>query len=461
MPAENAQMKQFFKKEWINVTMYAVITLLLFCSMFWEPIIYAIVVLAILFCIFRPIQHSFYLIFFLYPYQMILIDKHINFSLYYVIFMLNIFIVGVKYLVDLLKKRKTFNIFLFILSTSVLLYCLLPIGEYSVFTCFRMLGITSGLYLCYEYKDQVSYKSLTYITSVGLILSCLFGFVAFETPRMLSLLTQYTNYGYIKFQGVLGNPNVLAIFNIIILPCLLVLYLKEHKWHSIFLFLGNFAFAYMTLSRNFIMCLAFLLPLYAILELVYYQKKGLLRVVCVALSMLAMCAVMFTSTQIYLVRFNILPESSLVMQTQQNVDAAVVLPSVPSEPNVPQNPAKDEVFVDDPGREGLWQRYWQDYTSNWKTILFGRGVGTVYIGNVAPHQSYLNILWQCGFVGTFLILCLFLYYFRKIFLKKNLSILFQILPFLIAAFAETIFFNIWTFFWLIPVLINKGERSNL
>ena len=72
MPAVNAQMKQFFKKEWINVTMYAVITLLLFCSMFWEPLVYVTFIAMVLFCAFRPVQQTFYLIFFSYPFLNIL-----------------------------------------------------------------------------------------------------------------------------------------------------------------------------------------------------------------------------------------------------------------------------------------------------------------------------------------------------------------------------------------------------
>ena len=62
MPAVNAQMKQFFKKEWINVTMYSVITLLLFCSMFWEPIVYVTVAVMVGFCACRSIQHTFYIL---------------------------------------------------------------------------------------------------------------------------------------------------------------------------------------------------------------------------------------------------------------------------------------------------------------------------------------------------------------------------------------------------------------
>lgn len=460
MPAENAQMKQFFKKEWINVTMYAVITLLLFCSMFWEPLVYVVMLAIIAYCGFANVQQAFYLIFFTYPFQFIYtVFIQIKFyNIYFILLTMILFMVGIKYLIAIGKKKKKFNLTLFILSMAFLLYCFLPFGPYKMSEHIQMIGIIAGLYLCYEYREQISFKNLVLIASIGLLISCLFSFVAFETPRMLSLLTQYTNYGYIKFQGLFGNPNVLVLYNIIVLPCLLVLYLQEHKWYSIILFMANFAFAYMALSRNFIMCLAFMLPLYAILELVYYKKKGLLHVACVAVSMLALCAVMFTSTKIYLVRFNILPESSIA-QVQEDTKAAVIIPSIPAEPNKPENSLDDEIFVDDPGREGLWQRYWGDYTSSWKTILFGRGVAYPQLGNIGAHQSYLNILWQFGLLGTLLILTILLYFLKGLIKKKSVFAYLILLPFLMACFVENMMFNMWTFLMFINLISFLHDSS--
>ena len=397
--------KQFFKKEWLNVTMYSVITLLLFCCMFWEPMVYVTVAVMVGFCAFRPVQHTFYMIFFAYPFFSVLNVEWYSVSFYYVFFIISLFVVGIRYLIEIFQKKRNFNLLLFILSISFLLYCFIPFSGYDVVEHIQILGIVSGLFLLFEFKEKLSFKSLVYIASIGLIFSCIFSFVAFETSRMCEILTQYTNYGYIKFQGLFANPNNFSIYQIIILPCLLLLYIQSHKFYTLCLFMINFAFAYMTLSRNFIMCLGIMLPIYAILELVYYKKKGLLHVACVAISMLTLCTVMLTSTKIYLVRFNVLPQSSL-SQTQQKADAAIVLPSVPAEPNKPESPLNDETFVDDPGREGLWERYWEDYTSSWQIILFGKGVAAPYIGNMAPHQGYLNVLWKFGLVGTFLLLIL-------------------------------------------------------
>lgn len=457
------QIKQFFKKEWLNVTMYSVITLLLFCCMFWEPMVYVTVVAMVVFCAFRPVQHTFYMIFFAYPFVEVLRVELFgkNFSLYSLFCLLILFVLGVKYLVQVINKRRVFNLYLFILSMCVLLYSYIPFYNLDILNSSYMITIIAGLYLCYEYKKQISFTSLVYITGVALLISCLFSFVAFETPRMLSILKQASNYGYIKFQGVLENPNVLAIINIIVLPCLLVLYLQQHRWYTILLFMANFAFAYMTFSRNFIMCLGFMLPLYAVLELVYYKKKGLLHVACVAVSMLALCAVMFTSTKIYLVRLGILPETSIV-QIQQKSDAAVVLPSIPAEPNIPENSVNDEIFVDDPGREGLWERYWQDYTSNWQTILFGRGITYPLLGNADAHQSFIKILWNFGLIGTFLLIMLFSVYLKTIFYKKNTFVLLIVITFLPACFVESLLFNMRSFLlFIFLILAIKEDNSNL
>ena len=360
MPAVNAQIKQFFKKEWINVTMYAFITLLLFCSMFWEPLVYVTCIAMVLFCAFRPVQQTFYLIFFSYPFLNIL-NISINneyISLYSVFCLISLFILGIKYLIDVFQKRKTFNLYLFILSMTCLFYSFLPFCSFKILTMLLMVRIIAGLYLCYEYREKISFKNLIYIASIGLIISCLFSFVAFETPRILSLLAQNANYGYIKFQGVFENPNSLSTYTIFIFPFLLMIYFKEHKCYTLFLFFLNFMFAYMTLSRNFILTLLILIFIYAFLEIIYYRKKGLIRISIIGCVFIFLICVMITSTKIYLVRFNILSESSIMQQGQ--VEAAVVLPSVPAEPNLPDNPADGEIVIDDPGRQGLWDRYWKD-----------------------------------------------------------------------------------------------------
>lgn len=452
------QIKQFFKKEWLNVTMYSVITLLLFCCMFWEPMVYVTVVAMVVFCAFRPVQHTFYMIFFAYAFLMAtkVTIFNMNLSLYYIFFIFAISIIGVKYLTCVFLKRKSFNFLLFILSSAFILYCFLPIGPYNKLQHMQLVGIVAGLYLCYEFKTEISFKNLVYIASLGLIVSSLFSFVAFNSSRMLNILTQYTNYGYIKFQGLFGNPNNFSIYQIIILPCLLLLYVQSHKWYTLCLFMINFTFAYMTLSRNFIMCLAVMLVIYVILEIIYFKKNGLFHVGYVMLGVLALCAVMFTSTKIYLVRFHILPESSIVY-TQEDVNAAVVIPSVPAEPNISKNPLNDETFVDDPGREGLWERYWQDYTSSWQIILFGRGLAYPLLGNIDAHQGFLKIFWSFGIVGVFLLLILIIYYLKNLFKNKNFILMLLFLPFVVACFVENTMFNTWTFLFLVVLILQFKE----
>ena len=449
------QIKQFFKKEWLNVTMYSVITLLLFCCMFWEPMVYVSIGIMVLFCIFRPVQHTFYLIFYTYSFYGLfyVFINNLSYPLYLALFYILVFIVGVRYLIDVISTKKRFNLYLFIISATFLLYCLLPFSGFKLTTYIQTLGIVVGLFLCYEYKKEISFNVLIYFASIGLIVSCLYSFVAFETPRMLSILTQFTNYGFIKFQGLFKNPNNLAIYCIFILPSLFVLYLKQHRWYVLFLMLASFVFAYMTLSRNFIVCFVITLFIYIILELVYYKKKGLLHVACVAVSMLALCAVMFTSTKIYLVRLGILPETSIV-QIQQKSDAAVVLPGIPAEPNIPENSVNDEIFVDDPGREGLWERYWEDYTSNVYIVFFGRGISYPYIGNVAPHQGFLNILWQYGLVGTVLLMILVTYFMKNL-LRKNNTCWFLLIPFLLTNLFETVLFRYPAFLFFVLIITNK------
>lgn len=457
MPAVNAQMKQFFKKEWINVTMYAVITLLLFCSMFWEPLVYVTFIAMVLFCAFRPVQQTFYLIFFSYPFLNIL-NISINneyISLYSAFCLISLFILGIKYLIDVFQKRKTFNLYLFILSMACLLYSFLPFFSFKILTMLLMVRIIAGLYLCYEYREKICFKNLILIASIGLIISCLFSFVAFETPRMLSLLTQYANYGYIKFQGIFENPNSLSTFSIIILSFLLVNYFKEHQWYDLLLFFIIYTFTYMSISRNFIVCIAIMLIIYFIFEIIYYKKKSVTRFAIIATTIIVLSGVMITSTKLYLIRFNILPESSIVQQ--EKINAAVVFPSIPAEPNMPDSISDSSTDIDDPGREGLWQRYWADYVSSWKVILFGRGM-SYQLGQLGTHQGYLNILWQCGIVGTLLFLTLIMRYFNDLFRKKtDLYLLIALIPFLVINFVESLLFNYWTLLFCIPMILLNNK----
>ena len=429
------QIKQFFKKEWLNVTMYSVITLLLFCCMFWEPMVYVTVLVIALYIFFQSNYVSLYYIFWSYAF----------------------IILSIKYLIKIKKRERKFNLVLFLLSISVVLYAFIPFGPYDLKKHIELLGVVVGLFLFFEFKNDVDFKALITLASIGLLLSNLFSFCAFETTRMLAVLEQYTNYGYIKFQGLFGNPNGLGIYTNILLPGLLVLYSKNRNAGVLLLFLINFAFAYMSLSRNYIICLVVIIVIYIFIEIYQNKRKGLFRASFVLCLMVVLCGVMFTSTKIYLVRLNILPESSIV-QTSSQADAAVVFPSIPAEPNIPNKTTENsDLIVDDPGRAGIWARYWADYISDWKTILFGRGPGYPALGNIHAHQGFLDTLWQFGLWGTFLIFTLLGYYLKNLFKTvKFIFILICFVPFVISCLTGSLLFNMWTFLTFV-ILISLSD----
>ena len=77
------------------------------------------------------------------------------------------------------------------------------------------------------------------------------------------------------------------------------------------------------------------------------------------------------------------------------------------------------------GRAHIWMSYINDWVSSYKKILFGVGMANKKLLslNKMHHQTYIEILYQFGIVGS----CIFLYYLYSIYngLKKKLPIIIE------------------------------------
>ena len=113
-----------------------------------------------------------------------------------------------------------------------------------------------------------------------------------------------------------------------------------------------------------------------------------------------------------------------------------------------------EIKYDNPSREVLLELYWEDYTSSVLTVLFGRGVCATHDVKMAPHNSFIGMLWNVGAIGAILFLSVVLYIILK--LKAKYSIILLLIPFLIMCLVETLFFTMW--FWLLFVVLINGEN---
>lgn len=231
----------------------------------------------------------------------------------------------------------------------------------------------------------------------------------------------------VRFSGLYADPNYYSI-NVIISLCLAVILNCKNKMSSISAALFSvilLAFAIMTYSKS-----AFLILILPLSLLLYFKFKNrqyiFVSIIVIAFSIFAMFLLSGKIEALNIVLSRITESNDLSTLTT--------------------------------GRLELWLSYLDFFKNNILSMLFGVGFGGELVAEMAAHNSYIDMIYYLGLLGSMLLISLIvrLFKYKQASFKKNIlnySILIVIL--IMYFFLSELFYFDWAFHFIIAILVFK------
>lgn len=395
---KNADFKYIFLK-------CLILSLGLLISLFWGPFAYVVLVMACVFAGFQCNGRSLYYIVFLMPLMQIFRNKP---SDSYFLIYLSVFVIallGVKLLIDIIKKKKKINWFFTIMFVLVALYISMPFQNFGLrYWGSLMLGVLL-VFVGYYYKDDMCFKELAFVFALSVFMTAFFE-VFRNITRLNDLVGLAYSYG-VKLSGASINPNVLMGESMLALGLLIVLYLGGQINLLFYPMLVIYpTITLLTVSKVGLMDLVIVGALFLIVLFVKgiskkTIKKNLLRtVVCV---LLIACSFLICLNQVK----SLFNRFSDVTDNKENISEDVGRDTTnDSVINIGDKTFNLTEFTT--GRFDIWKSYLKKIFDSPKSALFGYGVGAPFIGewqgrkDWQPHNTIIQGLYYVGIVGLLL-----------------------------------------------------------
>ena len=470
-----------------SVLLFITLTVILFLLCFFNWAVWILIGFVVVASIFLNITYIIGLILFMVNFLVCFVYDGNN--LWNYIYLYLIFILGIKYIISLIKteekrsiKESVLNIFkkvnwkILIPILILFIFWFLPIHSNGFNPVVGNILDFILLYLAFEMRNKINFPYIVQIFCLGLVLSGLMSLLRPVSERLQDVMAYVTTNGYVRFSGLMTHPNQFAIISIIAISLLFILkYSNKISYINFYtLFISIFILGYCSISRDFIISFYIALVIFFIACVIKYKKRFLKAAVALVFIIIAISGIFFTETKINLVRLNVLPESS-ISKYQESSDVGetkIVFESDVNEADYVKFSDEWWQFVYqgkiryDPGREEIWSEYFNDWESSAATILFGRGLSQPYIGAMMPHNFYLFILWRDGIIGLliqFFILFSFIDFNKLKEIKKYWVVFVLLIPYLFTCFFECGFMFFYLFFMLCCGFLfdNKYEKDRI
>lgn len=256
------------------------------------------------------------------------------------------------------------------------LYCVLFSGLSEIVTILTMIfGFLMINEVC-KSKNIDFYTSI-YSFSFGLIGASLLALMVDYLPILGAFVEKGTLWsaelGAVgnRFKGLTSNSNYYAFYLIVALSCLAIMILKEKRGNlPIILFIVLSWFGFMTVSKTFLLIWGLLLVMILYDMLKYTRRKFFTVAVLLILGGAIIIAGAHDIIMMYMIRFAGAKDQSLAQFTTHRSD--------------------------------LWLMYFKAFCDNIKIFLVGDGLRFNLLGRWATHNTYIQILYSLGIVGTIL-----------------------------------------------------------
>lgn len=236
-----------------------------------------------------------------------------------------------------------------------------------------------------------------------------------------------------RFSGMYGDPNYYAV-NVIIALCLVVI-LNHRKELSTALSvcLGALmvVFVGLTMSKS-----AFLMLILPLLLLLYSKVKNRNYIVllCVIVAGIATVTLLFSG------KIEIFNDVLYRLNNASDIDSLTT------------------------GRSYLWQNYIDFLLDNPNTLLFGGGFGAELVGDRGAHNTYIDLIYYLGIIGTSLLAFVFgaLIGTKKKAARSNLlNYSIWICIAVMYLFLSQLFYFDWPFHIIIAIWISKMNMTRV
>ena len=338
--------------------------------------------------LFLTVQQMFQFILFMLPFRIIgQFIRFQNFEYCSWIVYIFLFLLGIKYISDILTQKHRINWTMVLLNIIFLLYGILNLNLENGKLLISHLILILSFYLVFEYKSKFDLKKLTFSLFIGILMSIILSLIISLKYNIGDESYNWTIDG--RFQALATNPNSLQLFCVFTISMFMMLYFNSRLSKKSFLCYSGILFAtgILTMSKTFFICILFLIIIYFIFSFIK-SKQSFVKDLVVSLAILALLCVVF--------------KDKVVQLFERFVDYGGNYNLI------------DKMTT---GRYSLWTQYFALINQSVITILFGLGSTTnfldIYEGST-PHNDYIAIIYKYGYVGFILLVVLFVNYVLRL-----------------------------------------------
>ncbi len=436
-----------FVKKYYEVIGYAVLSLLLLGACFVQTFAwlagFAAIVLGILL---RNESKIFGLILFMYCfYRIMYIPEILTISLELIVSGVLIFEMFCWYVYRVIKHEYKLNWKTLIPIGLFLVYLVLPFHQCGWREFFAEVFFLGAVYIVFEERLSMDFRALVRVFAAGLLISCVYSTLYSVSPLLYESVTLWWYNGVVRFSGLMYHPNTLnGMVFITICGVLLLYYQKKISLVEMLVeFVSLFVCGYLTLSRAFLVTIIVGVGIFVCLYLIKERKQALVLSVVLVAIMCLVGGLFFHISRAYFERISDgldeLPRVQSATVTSQNFQVDFESKSPEEQQAILEGRA-----LYDPGRHGLRQLYWRDWTASPKSILLGYGISKPLIGQMSSHNLYLQELWKHGLIGFgfYLAMIIGAVNWKKIKqCKIYLPILIMLVPYFLVTIVEECFLD--------------------
>lgn len=407
-----------------------IISALLFACPFVEKMWLVVSVLLGLFMLTCKIDEIFATILFMTPFSGI--D-----SLYVITIIIALVVVCIKYVIEVIKKQKKVYLFPLLLTLAIIALSTLKsflVGERNIETGMLLVFVFALCYFAFVYRKEINVAKCFNALLCGLFVSAGITFVLSKFEEFKYFTHSYEGY-YMRLKMTTFHMNNLALLCIFEFAYSVHSILNKSRkiWIDLISIVFVTALGVLTLSKVFLVMLAFFVVYFMIALVVKLKKKSIKYLVPFALLVVVLCfAGRSYIADIYdrLFLYN-------------NGDSFW-----------------NEILN---GRVDIWKNYLKDFKSSWHNILFGVGLFRPNF-TFDPHNAYIFVLHRFGVVGIVCILTLIVSYVMAAKPKFKFSFckVLIVLTWLIIGLEETVLsdqFMIYLIFGLMLLFENKKQNQ--
>lgn len=225
----------------------------------------------------------------------------------------------------------------------------------------------------------------------GHILAIILSFFAWRSSRMINSLKRdyiiFNGISFTRFCGLDYDCNFFALNSLMILAILLTLHANDRRNKKyIILFIVYSVLGFITISKMFMLVYAGMMFLYFIYNFKKRNKRIILAIILIPL----LCLVIDFGTKHMLTTYII----SRFAGTKSLSGFTT-------------------------GRTTIWVTYIKDFFSDLRKTVFGAGMANKNVGIMAPHNGYIEIIYEYGVIGCIIFITYIFSLYRLLVLKNG------------------------------------------